>query len=197
MGFRGEAGGVEVQGLPANRFDVLLLGHLIAAAGWSAHEGESAVLPCPEGKLFCSGVNFVKDRIGNSGFANSLYGQEAKLFGGRPPNVAALQGGAIGGGFGLARPWASGRRPHANSVNSVASPLAADFMTPSGSVVSRDSLGSASFSNEAINRRTDIVVGVADMKSVTVTCTVDGHPVDPKHFPTGNIYVTTRCSEFT
>lgn len=67
---------------------------------------------CAEGKSFCAGANFgdgsrvqsdgsVDGAVNNDG-ANHLYNEAVRLFRNKKPIVAAVQGAAIGGGFGLA-----------------------------------------------------------------------------------------------
>lgn len=85
---------------PNNFFDEDVLRDL-AAALLAIDEGGTArsVVLCSEGKHFCAGADLrgvtptVIRRVYRSAFA---------LFGGRLPIVAAVQGGAVGGGLGLA-----------------------------------------------------------------------------------------------
>ena len=66
-----------------------------------------ALMLCSEGKSFCAGANFA-NRDASSGETtarageNPLYVEGVRLFRCRKPVVAAVQGAAIGGGFGLA-----------------------------------------------------------------------------------------------
>ncbi len=67
-----------------------------------------AIILCSEGKHFCAGANFgssaradqVQQR--SSGTTNPLYTEAVRLFRAKKPVVAAVQGAAVGGGFGLA-----------------------------------------------------------------------------------------------
>lgn len=54
-----------------------------------------------EGRNFCAGADFTKPLAEGSGPAE-VYGQAARIFSRRKPLVAAVRGGAIGGGLGLA-----------------------------------------------------------------------------------------------
>jgi 2-(1,2-epoxy-1,2-dihydrophenyl)acetyl-CoA isomerase len=54
---------------------------------------------CSAGRHFCAGANFVDG--GDSG-VSALYAHAVRLFAAATPVVAAVQGGAIGGGLGLA-----------------------------------------------------------------------------------------------
>jgi enoyl-CoA hydratase/carnithine racemase len=67
-----------------------------------------AIVLCSEGKHFCAGANFSSptrqaERIQlNADGPNPLYIEAVRLFRGKTPVVAAVQGAAVGGGFGLA-----------------------------------------------------------------------------------------------
>ena len=62
-----------------------------------------AVVLAPEGKHFCGGANLAgRDRSRDTDAAGSLYAEAVRLFRTTKPIVAAVQGGAIGGGLGLA-----------------------------------------------------------------------------------------------
>jgi len=65
-----------------------------------------AIVLCSEGKHFCAGANFgsaSRDREQRSPEApNPLYSEAVRLFRCKTPVVAAVQGAAVGGGFGLA-----------------------------------------------------------------------------------------------
>ena len=54
---------------------------------------------CSAGRHFCAGANFAD--AGDSGVP-ALYAHAVRLFSASTPVVAAVQGGAIGGGLGLA-----------------------------------------------------------------------------------------------
>ena len=56
-----------------------------------------------EGKNFCAGADLVRsESAGGLGSVNPLYDQAVRLFSAKKPIVAAVQGGAIGAGLGLA-----------------------------------------------------------------------------------------------
>jgi len=56
-----------------------------------------------EGKNFCAGADLVRsESAGGLGAVNPLYDQAVRLFSAKKPVVAAVQGGAIGAGLGLA-----------------------------------------------------------------------------------------------
>src|ERR1700744_5503898 len=56
-----------------------------------------------EGKNFCAGADLVRsESAGGLGAVNPLYDQAVRLFSGKKPVVAAVQGAAVGAGMGLA-----------------------------------------------------------------------------------------------
>ncbi|MBD3649550.1 MAG: enoyl-CoA hydratase/isomerase family protein, partial [Pseudomonadales bacterium] len=67
-----------------------------------------AIVLCSEGKHFCAGANFgsaareedVRQRSADR--PNPLYTEAVRLFRSKTPVIAAVQGAAVGGGFGLA-----------------------------------------------------------------------------------------------
>ncbi|MDA0272283.1 MAG: enoyl-CoA hydratase/isomerase family protein [Proteobacteria bacterium] len=67
-----------------------------------------AIVLCSEGKHFCAGANFgsteraaeLEKRTAND--RNPLYDEAVRLFRCKKPVIAAVQGAAVGGGFGLA-----------------------------------------------------------------------------------------------
>jgi 2-(1,2-epoxy-1,2-dihydrophenyl)acetyl-CoA isomerase len=62
-----------------------------------------AILLCSEGKHFCAGANLSGSATdGRSVGPDLLYREAARLFAVKTPVVAAIQGAAIGAGFGLA-----------------------------------------------------------------------------------------------
>ncbi|HKI75231.1 MAG TPA: enoyl-CoA hydratase/isomerase family protein [Pseudomonadales bacterium] len=67
-----------------------------------------AIVLCSEGKHFCAGANFgspARDEERQQRSAdnpNPLYTEAVRLFRAKTPVVAAVQGAAVGGGFGLA-----------------------------------------------------------------------------------------------
>jgi enoyl-CoA hydratase/carnithine racemase len=100
---------VEIRRGPNNFFDVTLI-HSLADA-FEALDNEAAcraIVLASEGKHFCAGANFHNPdaqserdtRSAETG--NPLYAAAVRLFACRKPTVGAIQGAAIGGGFGLA-----------------------------------------------------------------------------------------------
>ena len=101
---------LEMRRPPNNFFDEALLTEL--ADAYLALDDEkdvTAVVLCSQGKHFCAGADL--RGIGAAGIRR-VYRQAFRLFSGRKPVVAAVQGGAIGGGLGLAMSRTSGSPPH-------------------------------------------------------------------------------------
>jgi enoyl-CoA hydratase/carnithine racemase len=91
---------LEMRRPPNNFFDEALLTEL--ADAYLALDDEkdvSAVVLCSQGKHFCAGADL--RGMGIEGIRR-VYRQAFRIFSGRKPVVAAVQGGAIGGGLGLA-----------------------------------------------------------------------------------------------
>ena len=93
----------EIRRPPNNFFDVDLINALVQ----DDPECRAIVL-CSEGKHFCAGNDFSRAR-NDSGTTdrkvadgNPLYSAAVDLFGCKKPVVGAIQGAAVGGGFGLA-----------------------------------------------------------------------------------------------
>ncbi len=67
-----------------------------------------AIVLCSEGKHFCAGANFgsaarnQEQQTRTADTPNPLYTEAVRLFRCKTPVVAAIQGAAVGGGFGLA-----------------------------------------------------------------------------------------------
>lgn len=67
-----------------------------------------AIVLCSEGKHFCAGANYGSPRRDqgqqerSADQPNPLYSEAVRLFRSKTPVVAAIQGAAVGGGFGLA-----------------------------------------------------------------------------------------------
>ena len=97
-------GVVELRRPPNNYFDVTLIRALADAyARLDADEECRAILLCSDGKHFCAGAEFGKVRTAEEAADEAtLYDEAAGLFEVSKPVVAAIQGGAIGGGMGLA-----------------------------------------------------------------------------------------------
>jgi 2-(1,2-epoxy-1,2-dihydrophenyl)acetyl-CoA isomerase len=91
---------VEFDRPPNNHFDVDLIAALADAyAELDEDSACRAIVLCSAGRHFCAGANF--SGTGDAG-APVLYEQALRLFAAETPVVAAVQGGAIGGGLGLA-----------------------------------------------------------------------------------------------
>jgi enoyl-CoA hydratase/carnithine racemase len=98
---------IEIHRPPHNYFDAQLIQDLADAfeAMDRAHDCRAIVL-VSEGRSFCAGANFHAARQGTddevAATTSRLYQNAVRLFGCAKPIVAAIQGAAIGGGFGLA-----------------------------------------------------------------------------------------------
>ena len=99
----------EIQRGPNNFFDQDLIKDLADCFEDLDNNPECrAIVLCSEGKHFCAGANFTsgarKDSVSshNEGETNPLYGEAVRLFRCKTPVIAAVQGAAVGGGFGLA-----------------------------------------------------------------------------------------------
>ncbi len=91
---------VEFDRPPHNHFDVELIAAL--ADAYEALDVDPAcrvIVLCSAGRHFCAGANFAG--AGDTGVP-ALYAHAVRLFAAATPVVAAVQGGAIGGGLGLA-----------------------------------------------------------------------------------------------
>jgi 2-(1,2-epoxy-1,2-dihydrophenyl)acetyl-CoA isomerase len=92
----------EIQRPPNNFFDEALIASLA-----DVFEALDATLRCraavvaSQGKHFCAGANFASE-VSLGAVGSRLYDEAVRLFAARTPVVAAVQGGAIGGGLGLA-----------------------------------------------------------------------------------------------
>jgi len=99
---------VEIQRPPNNFFDVDLITDLARTFGErDADDDCRALVLCSAGKHFCAGNNFGAPRSDaeqrrRAGGDNPLYSAAVRLFDAQKPVVAAVQGAAVGGGFGLA-----------------------------------------------------------------------------------------------
>ena len=100
---------VELQRGPNNFFDTQMINDLASAFEQMQNSDDvRAVVLCSEGKHFCAGNDFSDptrneepaDREADQG--NPLYAAASRLFATNLPVVAAMQGAAVGGGFGLA-----------------------------------------------------------------------------------------------
>jgi 2-(1,2-epoxy-1,2-dihydrophenyl)acetyl-CoA isomerase len=91
---------VEFDRPPHNHFDAELIAAL--ADAYEALDADGAcraIVLCSTGRHFCAGANFAD--AGDTGVP-ALYEHAVRLFAAATPVVAAVQGGAIGGGLGLA-----------------------------------------------------------------------------------------------
>ena len=106
---------LEIQRPPNNFFDVTLIEDMgDAFEDLDRDSGVRALVLASRGKHFCAGANFsdrdgrrqTDDRQQATGrtppTGNPLYTAAVRLFACRKPVVAAVQGAAVGGGFGLA-----------------------------------------------------------------------------------------------
>jgi len=100
---------LEIQRPPNNFFDTALINALGDAFEALDEDIECrALVLCSDGKHFCAGANFGDrdqqgeraERSAESG--NPLYSAAVRLFACKKPVIAAVQGAAVGGGFGLA-----------------------------------------------------------------------------------------------
>lgn len=84
---------------PDNYFDRELLRDIADALDAAdAQPGLRAIVLASEGRSFCAGAKFGGPQVP----IHEVYGQGLRIFACRKPIVAAIQGGAIGGGLGLA-----------------------------------------------------------------------------------------------
>jgi enoyl-CoA hydratase/carnithine racemase len=90
---------VELHRPPNNFFDVALVA-AIADAYEELQSGSCrAIVLCAEGRHFCAGADLT---TGTERTVGELYGHALRLYEAELPVVAAVSGGAIGGGLGLA-----------------------------------------------------------------------------------------------
>lgn len=100
---------VEIQRGPNNFFDTALINSLgDAFDALDADADCRALVLCAQGKHFCAGANF-SDRGAQTERStrreqdgNPLYSAAVRLFSNKKPVVGAINGSAVGGGFGLA-----------------------------------------------------------------------------------------------
>lgn len=102
----------EINRPPNNFFDRDLIRDLANAFDELDNEDRCrAIVLCANGKHFCAGANFETPDLTAKGDVltaetadqrNPLYSEAVRLFGNKKPVVAAVQGAAVGGGFGLA-----------------------------------------------------------------------------------------------
>lgn len=106
---RGHVAVVEINRPPNNFFDVPLIEGLADIFEELDQEPDvRALVLASAGKHFCAGANFSdpgaqqERRTRRLEDGNPLYSAAVRLFATRKPIVAAIQGAAVGGGFGLA-----------------------------------------------------------------------------------------------
>ncbi len=99
----------EIRRPPNNFFDEALIRNLADAFDELDNDSTCRVIVlASEGKHFCAGANFSspQDRAQRAApgpeEGNPLYRQAVRLFGNKKHVIAAVQGAAVGGGFGLA-----------------------------------------------------------------------------------------------
>jgi 2-(1,2-epoxy-1,2-dihydrophenyl)acetyl-CoA isomerase len=99
---------VTIERPPDNYFDAALIGDIADAyESLDADERCRAIVLRSEGKNFCAGASLGGDvaggvRGGSNASGRHLYEEAVRMFAGRTPVVAAVQGAAVGGGLGLA-----------------------------------------------------------------------------------------------
>lgn len=94
---------VEIRRPPNNYFDIDLIADLADRLEELADDGSTrAVVLCAEGKHFCAGAELARRDSAASERTGHLYDHAVRVFDSPLPIVAAVQGGAIGGGLGLA-----------------------------------------------------------------------------------------------
>ena len=102
---------IEIQRPPNNFFDLSLINNIAdALEELDTDDHCRAIVLASQGRHFCAGADFSKRREtpneqkGNSGqpTSNPLYTAAVRLFDCKKPIVGAIQGAAVGGGFGLA-----------------------------------------------------------------------------------------------
>ncbi len=99
----------EIQRGPNNFFDHQLIKDLADCfEAIDSSDDARAIVLCSEGKHFCAGANFgstarsEEQSTRSAERPNPLYTEAVRLFRCKTPVIAAVQGAAVGGGFGLA-----------------------------------------------------------------------------------------------
>jgi enoyl-CoA hydratase/carnithine racemase len=95
-------GTLEIGRPPHNYFDGDVLAQAVEAARTLGDMGARALVLCSEGKNFCAGANFAAAGGAVGGGRSDIYELGIELVEQPLPIIAAVQGGAIGGGVGLA-----------------------------------------------------------------------------------------------
>ena len=99
-----QIGIIEIKRAPNNHFDYKLISSIADSFDSLDQNNDCRCLVlCSEGKHFCAGANFGKDREmhDKTDPYSELYKQAVRLFRNKKPVIASVQGGAIGGGLGL------------------------------------------------------------------------------------------------
>lgn len=105
---QGHVAMIEIQRPPLNYFDLRLIRDIADALDKiDANSEIRSVVLAAQGKAFCAGANFntpARDApaSGDQRDGGHLYIEAVRIFRNKKPIVAAVQGAAIGGGFGLA-----------------------------------------------------------------------------------------------
>ena len=106
---KGNVAQCEIRRPPNNFFDHRLIMDLADCfEDIDKEQAIRSIVLCAEGKHFCAGANFSSSEKSaeletrTESDRNPLYDEAVRLFRCRKPVVAAIQGAAVGGGFGLA-----------------------------------------------------------------------------------------------
>ena len=110
VGRDGHVATLEIQRPPNNFFDVALINDMGDAFDALDEDIDvRALVLCSDGKHFCAGNNFADSARDSTQGArpagpgrNPLYEAAVRLFSAKKPVIVAVQGAAVGGGFGLA-----------------------------------------------------------------------------------------------
>lgn len=95
---------IEINRPPNNFFDYILIGQIAdALTDLDKIDECRAIILCSAGKHFCAGANFVGESALQDDIdpISKLYQEAVRLFKNKKPVIAAVQGGAIGGGLGV------------------------------------------------------------------------------------------------